>query len=94
MADRARRQRRPSGDRRLLRRVLPTLAPFGISPRAGRALLVLWHCPLTLIRLGGCVLASAKVRVFFEQPAVRRVMGRLPGVVLIGFGVKAAVSQF
>ncbi|MBQ0827851.1 LysE family translocator [Streptomyces tagetis] len=73
--------------------LLPTLAPSGMPPQAGMALLVLLHGVLTLLWLGGYVLVLAKARVFFERPAVRRAMERLTGVVLIGFGVKVAASQ-
>ncbi|MFF9176719.1 hypothetical protein [Streptomyces sp. NPDC014793] len=48
---------------------------------------------LTLARLGGYVLLLARARAFFEKPAVRRVMDRVTGVVLIGFGIKVAVTQ-
>jgi threonine/homoserine/homoserine lactone efflux protein len=35
----------------------------------------------------------AKARAFFEKPAVGRAMSRITGVVLMGFGVKAAMSR-
>ncbi|MGW4395071.1 LysE family translocator [Amycolatopsis nivea] len=73
--------------------LLPTLAPAGLAPQAGMALLVLIHAALTLIWLGSYVLLLAKARAFFEKPAVRRTMHRITGVVLIGFGVKVATSQ-
>ena len=70
--------------------LLPTLAPAGLSPHAGMALLVLLHAALTVAWLGSYVLVLAKARAFFERPAVRRAMDRVTGVVLIGFGVKVA----
>ncbi|MFJ9734618.1 LysE family translocator [Streptomyces sp. NPDC101171] len=73
--------------------LLPTLAPPGMSPHTGMALLVLLHAVLTLAWLGGYVLLLARARAFFERPAVRRAMDRATGVVLIGFGVKAAATQ-
>ena len=73
--------------------LLPTLAPAGLAPQAGMALLVLLHAVLTLIWLGSYVLLLAKARAFFEKPVVRRTMHRITGVVLIGFGVKVATSQ-
>ncbi|MFF4081605.1 LysE family translocator [Streptomyces sp. NPDC001777] len=73
--------------------LLPTLAPSGFSPHGGMALLVLIHAVLTLVWLGGYVLVLTKARAFFEKPAVRRVMDRVTGVVLIGFGIKVAASQ-
>lgn len=73
--------------------LLPSLAPSGMSPHAGMALLVLLHVALTLVWLGGYVLLLARARAFFERPVVRRVMDRLTGVVLISFGVKVAAAQ-
>ncbi|GGV50442.1 lysine transporter LysE [Streptomyces griseoflavus] len=73
--------------------LLPTLAPSGISPHVGMALLVLIHAVLTLMWLGSYVLVLAKARAFFEKPTVRRTMDRITGVVLIGFGIKVASSQ-
>ncbi|KAF3469954.1 LysE family translocator [Streptomyces sp. Tu 3180] len=65
----------------------PTLAPSGFSPHPGMTLLVPVRTVLTLVWFGGYVLVLAKARAFFEEPAVRRVMDRITGVVLIGFGV-------
>jgi threonine/homoserine/homoserine lactone efflux protein len=73
--------------------LLPTLAPSGLSPHIGMALLVLIHATLTLVWLGSYVLVLAKARAIFEKPAVRRTMDRITGVVLIGFGVKVATSH-
>ncbi|MFF0463938.1 LysE family translocator [Streptomyces mexicanus] len=73
--------------------LLPTLAPAGVSPHLGMTLLVLIHASLTCVWLGGYALLLAKARAFFEKPAVRRATDRITGVVLIGFGVKVAVSQ-
>ncbi|WP_031082844.1 LysE family translocator [Streptomyces sp. NRRL WC-3549] len=73
--------------------LLPTLAPAGLSPHTGMALLVLVHTVLTALWLGGYVLLLAKARAFFERPAVRRAMDRVTGVVLIGFGLRVATSQ-
>ncbi|GAB2455481.1 LysE family translocator [Streptomyces incanus] len=73
--------------------LLPTLAPTGMSPHAGMAVLVLLHTALTLIWLGGYVMVLAKARALFERPVVRRAMDRVTGVVLIGFGVKVAATH-
>lgn len=73
--------------------LLPTLAPSGVAPHVGMALLVLLHAALTLVWLGGYVLMLAKARAFFEKPVVRRVTDRVTGVVLIGFGINVAVHQ-
>ncbi|MFI5963828.1 LysE family translocator [Streptomyces asoensis] len=72
--------------------LLPTLAPPGVPPHRGMALLVLVHAALTLVWLGGYVFVLARARSFFERPSVRRATDRVTGVVLIGFGVKVATS--
>ncbi|MFJ4536732.1 LysE family translocator [Streptomyces tibetensis] len=73
--------------------LLPTLAPSGLSPHTGMALLVLLHAALTAVWLGGYVMLLAKARGFFQKSAVRRAMDRVTGVVLIGFGLKVATTQ-
>ncbi|MFE0866113.1 LysE family translocator [Streptomyces rochei] len=73
--------------------LLPTLAPPGLSPHAGMALLVLIHAVLTAVWLGSYVLLLAKARAFFQKPSVRCAMDRITGVVLIGFGLKVAATQ-
>ncbi|UQX01801.1 LysE family translocator [Streptomyces sp. RerS4] len=72
--------------------LLPTLAPPGLSPTAGMALLVLVHVLLTLAWLGTYVYVLSRARRFFTRPRVRRAMDRVTGVVLIGFGVRVATS--
>ncbi|WP_030185769.1 LysE family translocator [Streptomyces violaceorubidus] len=76
--------------------LLPALAPTGLPPHAGMALLVLVHTMLTMltaVRLGGYVLLLSKARAFFEKPAVRQGMDRVTGTVLIGFGPKVATAR-
>ncbi len=73
--------------------LLPTLAPTGLSPHTGMALLVLVHAALTALWLGGYVLMLAKASAYFTKPAVRRAMDRVTGVVLIGFGLKVATTR-
>ncbi|MEW1602711.1 threonine transporter RhtB [Streptomyces sp. DH-12] len=73
--------------------LLPTLAPAGLSPHSGMALLVLVHAVLTAVWLGAYVLLLSKARSLFEKPAVRRGMDRATGAVLIGFGLKVATTQ-
>ncbi|MEU3722249.1 LysE family translocator [Streptomyces sp. NPDC031705] len=72
--------------------LLPTLAPSGLSPAAGMALLVLVHVLLTLAWLSTYVYVLSRARRFFTRPRVRRTMDRVTGVVLIGFGVRVATS--
>ncbi|MFC5750842.1 LysE family translocator [Actinomadura rugatobispora] len=73
--------------------LLPSLAPSGLPPQAGMALLVLLHAALTLGWLGGYVMLLSKARALFEKPSVRRAMDRATGVVLIGFGVQVATAR-
>ncbi|MFJ3905023.1 LysE family translocator [Streptomyces sp. NPDC090025] len=73
--------------------LLPTLAPHGLAPHTGMALLVLVHAVLTVGWLGGYVLLLTKARAFFARASVRRAMERITGVVLIGFGVKVATAS-
>ncbi|MCX5377481.1 LysE family translocator [Streptomyces sp. NBC_00091] len=72
--------------------LLPTLAPPGLRPAVGMALLVLVHVLLTLAWLGTYVYVLSRARRFFARPRVRRTMDRVTGVVLIGFGVRVATS--
>ncbi|MFB0627976.1 LysE family translocator [Streptomyces sp. AB3(2024)] len=72
--------------------LLPTLAPHGLRPAAGMALLVLVHVLLTLLWLSTYVYVLSHARRFFTRPRVRRTMDRVTGVVLIGFGVRVATS--
>jgi len=69
------------------------LAPTGLSPHLGMALLVLLHAAITAVWLGGYVMLLAKARGFFERAAVQRALDRVTGVVLIGFGVKVATTR-
>ncbi|MFD7977995.1 LysE family translocator [Streptomyces sp. NPDC059071] len=73
--------------------LLPTLAPHGLAPHTGMALLVLIHAALTVGWLGAYVLLLTKARAFFARTSVRRAMERITGVVLIGFGVKVATAS-
>ncbi|MFE1830539.1 LysE family translocator [Streptomyces yangpuensis] len=72
--------------------LLPALAPPGLRPAAGMALLVLVHVLLTVVWLGTYVYALSRARRFFARPRVRRGLDRVTGVVLIGFGVRVATT--
>ncbi|MEU5899484.1 MULTISPECIES: LysE family translocator [Streptomyces] len=73
--------------------LLPTLAPHSLPSHLGMALLAVLHAALTLVWLGGYVMVLATARAFFERPTVRRVLDRVTGVVLIGFGLKVATAD-
>ncbi|MER6313506.1 LysE family translocator [Streptomyces sp. NPDC001581] len=72
--------------------LLPALAPPGLRPAAGMALLVLVHVLLTLVWLGTYVYVLSRARRFFARPRVRRALDRATGLVLIGFGVRVATT--
>ncbi|MFE9928212.1 LysE family translocator [Streptomyces sp. NPDC005533] len=72
--------------------LLPALAPPGLRPAAGMALLVGVHVLLTLAWLGTYVYLLSRARRFFARPRVRRALDRATGVVLIGFGVRVATT--
>ncbi|MFI8103298.1 LysE family translocator [Streptomyces sp. NPDC086023] len=72
--------------------LLPALAPAGLPPSAGMALLVTLHAGLTVAWLGGYVLLLSRARAQLSRPAVRRALDRLTGVVLIAFGLRLAAS--
>jgi threonine/homoserine/homoserine lactone efflux protein len=50
------------------------------------------HAALTLTWLGGYAYLVSKARPVFEQPRVRRLLDRVTGVVLIGFGARVAAE--
>jgi threonine/homoserine/homoserine lactone efflux protein len=72
--------------------LLPTLAPDGLPTAVGMGLLVLLHAALTLTWLGSYVYLVSRARSVFERPRVRRLLDRVTGVVLIGFGVRVATE--
>ncbi|WP_375256496.1 LysE family translocator [Streptomyces sp. PKU-EA00015] len=72
--------------------LLPTLAPHGLPTAAGMGLLVLLHAALTLTWLGSYTYLVSRARSVFERPRVRRLLDRVTGVVLIGFGVRVAAE--
>ncbi|MEU7063872.1 LysE family translocator [Streptomyces sp. NPDC053429] len=72
--------------------LLPTLAPAGLRPAAGMALLVAVHVLLTLLWLGTYVHVLSRARRFFTRPRVRRALDRVTGAVLIAFGIRVATA--
>ncbi|MEU6895744.1 LysE family translocator [Streptomyces sp. NPDC046557] len=72
--------------------LLPTLAPAGLRPAAGMAVLVGVHVLLTLLWLGTYVYVLSRARHFFARPRVRRTLDRVTGAVLIAFGVRVATA--
>jgi threonine/homoserine/homoserine lactone efflux protein len=72
--------------------LLPTLAPDALPTAVGMGLLVLLHAALTLAWLSGYVHLLSRARSVFEQPRVRRLLDRVTGVVLVGFGARVATE--
>ncbi|WP_329196378.1 MULTISPECIES: LysE family translocator [unclassified Streptomyces] len=72
--------------------LLPTLAPAGLRPAVGMALLVAVHVLLTLLWLGTYVHVLSRARLLFTRPRVRRALDRVTGTVLIAFGVRVATA--
>lgn len=72
--------------------LLPTLAPAGLRPAVGMALLVAVHVLLTLLWLGTYVYVLSRARRFFTRPRVRRALDRVTGAVLIAFGIRVATA--
>lgn len=72
--------------------LLPALAPSGLRPALGMALLVLVHVVLTVVWLATYVYVLSRARRFFSRPRVRRALDRVTGVVLIGFGIRVATT--
>ncbi|MEV7523578.1 LysE family translocator [Streptomyces sp. NPDC091371] len=72
--------------------LLPTLAPRELPTAAGMGLLVLLHAALTLIWLGSYAHLVSRARSVFERPGFRRLLDRVTGAVLIGFGVRVAAE--
>ncbi|MET8246558.1 LysE family translocator [Streptomyces sp. NPDC005202] len=67
--------------------LLPTLAPAQLPTAWAMTLLVLLHTALTLAWLSSYVILLSRARAVFEEPRIRRVLGGITGVVLIGFGL-------
>ncbi|TDC41454.1 LysE family translocator [Micromonospora sp. KC213] len=72
--------------------LLPTLAPPELPTPTGLGLLVLLHAALTLTWLGFYAYLVSRARSVFERPRVRRLLDRVTGVVLVGFGVRVAAE--
>lgn len=71
--------------------LLPALVPAGMPTVPAMVLLVLIHTGLTLAWLSSYVFLLSRARAVVEEPRMRRALGRITGVVLIGCGVAAAV---
>ncbi|EKT83685.1 amino acid efflux protein [Rhodococcus opacus M213] len=66
--------------------LLPQLVPPGWPTAPTLALLVLVHGLLGIVWLGAYSLLLPRARTTLEKPSVRRVLDRITGTVLFGFG--------
>ncbi|MFC9762179.1 LysE family translocator [Rhodococcus jostii] len=66
--------------------LLPQLVPPGWPTAPTLALLVLVHGLLGIVWLGAYSLLLTRARTTLEKPSVRRVLDRITGTVLFGFG--------
>ncbi len=73
--------------------VLPTLVPHGGSPALWLPALVATHAALSLGWLSGYAAVFSRSRDVLGRPQVRRRVERATGVLLIGLGVRVAISR-
>lgn len=70
--------------------LLPALVPPGAPHVVTLSGLVLAHCLLALVWLGAYAALLVRASAYLQRPRVRRLLDRVTGVVLIGFGVRVA----
>ncbi|MDO4917966.1 LysE family translocator [Kocuria sp.] len=71
---------------------IPQFLPGGVSPLLMGALLAGVHGLLTMVWFGVIILGGGYARRWLSDPRALRVVDRVTGVVLIGFGVKLVVD--
>jgi threonine/homoserine/homoserine lactone efflux protein len=73
--------------------VLPTFIPANADVLASSLALAAIHAVLSLVWLTGYASLLTRARAFFERPRVRRALDRLTGIVLVGLGLRLALSR-
>ncbi len=73
--------------------VLPTLVPHGAAPALWLPALVATHAALSLGWLSGYAAVFSRSRNLLGQPRVRRRLEWVTGAVLIGLGVRVALTR-
>lgn len=72
---------------------IPQFLPSGVSPLAMGTLLAAVHAVLTLCWFAVMILASGYARRWLEDPRALKVVDRVTGMVLVGFGVRLLTSS-
>lgn len=73
--------------------LLPQFIPAGASPLTFGVLLAGVHITLGVVWSTVLVLIARRLRSVLQRPAARRLMDRVTGTVIAGFGVELAVSR-
>lgn len=73
--------------------LLPQVIPAGASPLLFGVLLACVHVSLGIVWSTILVLAARRLRLVIRRPAARRVLDRVTGAVITGFGVRLLVSR-
>ena len=73
--------------------LLPQFIPQGASPLTFGILLACVHIALGVVWSTVLVLVARRLRSVLQRPSARRVMDRVTGTVIAGFGVKLAMSS-
>ncbi|HET7531441.1 MAG TPA: LysE family translocator [Mycobacteriales bacterium] len=73
--------------------LLPQLVPAGAPHTVTLLGLVAAHVVITIAWLTGYVALVTRASAALTRPAVRRALDRLTGLVLVGFGVRIAVTR-
>jgi threonine/homoserine/homoserine lactone efflux protein len=73
--------------------LLPQFIPQGASPLTFGVLLACLHIALGMAWSTVLVLVARRLRGVLQRPTARRVMDRMTGAVIAGFGVKLAMSS-
>jgi threonine/homoserine/homoserine lactone efflux protein len=73
--------------------LLPQFIPAGASPLLFGVFLACVHIALGTVWSTVLVLAARRLRLALQRPAARRVLDRVTGTVITGFGVRLLVSS-
>jgi threonine/homoserine/homoserine lactone efflux protein len=71
---------------------IPQFIPHGVSPLAMGLVLALVHNLLSAVWFAGIIVASRLASRWLRHPRAQRIIDRVTGTVLIGFGVRLALQ--